>query len=380
MAWKGNIPGIEGEKVLLRARELCERVGTTAQLCRIVGELLIFPYVRAEYQTARELGEEALSLAQQVGDPLLVVVDHWHLGYTLFGLGEFTEARVHFQQVISFYRPQEHHHALVSLRGSDVGVSAMAYDACCLWCLGYPEQALKRSQEALDLARELGHPFSLADVLCYAGCVFSRMRRDAQALGDHALELTRLSTELGFASFGPTGTCYLGLALTKLGKVQEGMAQIQKGIADRLPVGVRCASSDILGGLAEAQAIAGQPEVGLATLDEALAMVEETGERYAEAGLHWLRGRLLLLQGDDAEAEATQHQAERSYQYAIEVARQQDAKSWELRVTTSLARLWQSQGKIDEARQALGRIYGWFAEGFDTPDLTEARELLEKLA
>jgi predicted ATPase len=380
MAWKGNIPGTEGEKVLLRARELCQQVGTTAQLCRIVGELLIFPYVRAEYQTARELGEEALSLAQQVGDPLLVAVDHWHLGYTSFGLGDFTAARAHLEQVISFYHPQKHHHALVSLRGSDIGLSALAYDACCLWCLGYPEQALNRSQEALDLARELGHPFSLADVLCYGGCVFSRLRRDAQSLRDHGQELRRLSREMGFASFAPTGTCYLGLALTRLGKVQDGMGHVREGLAGRQSVGVRCASSDILGGLAEAQAIAGQPEEGLATLDEAISMVEETGERYAEADLHWLRARLLLLQGDDVEAKATQHQAEKSYQYAIEVARRQDAKSWELRATTSLARLWQRQGRTGEARQVLEQIHGWFTEGFDTPDLSRARELLEKLA
>ena len=125
--------------------------------------------------------------------------------------------------------------------------------------------------------------------------------------------------------------------------------------------------------LAEAQAKAGQPEEGLDTLDEALALVEQTDERHWEAELHRVQGELLLMQGDDAEAEASLHKA-------IEVARGQSAKSWELRATTSLARLWQEQGRIDEARQMLAEIYGWFTEGFDTPDLQEAKALLDELS
>ncbi|MGD8738136.1 MAG: BTAD domain-containing putative transcriptional regulator, partial [Anaerolineae bacterium] len=159
IAWKGRIPGAEGEKAFLRARELCQQTGQTTQLCQVLGELLILPYVRAEHQTARALAEEALGVAQETGDPILVTLGHWHLGFILFGLGEFTQARDHLQQVISFYEPQQHHRSYVSLRGSDAGVSAMAYDACCLWCLGYPDQAEQRSQEALDLGRQLNHPF-----------------------------------------------------------------------------------------------------------------------------------------------------------------------------------------------------------------------------
>ncbi len=372
MAWKGNIPNPEGERALTRARELCQETGRLAELCRVLGELSIFPYVRAEYQTAREMVEEALSLAQQAGDPLLVALHQWHLGYVLFGLGEYATARAHLDRVISFYEPREHHHSFVFVRGSDAGVSALAYDACCLWCLGYPEQALERSQEALALARELDHPLSLAEVLCLAGCVISELRRDAQALKDHAEELERLSEDLGFLSFAPTGTSYRGEALTKLGQVQEGMEHIRAGMAVRQSLSVHCYFSGILGALAEAQGKAGQPEEGLATLDEVLAQVESTDERYCEAELYRLRAELLLTQGEDAEAEA-------SLQHAIEVARRQSARSWELRATTSLARLWQQQGKIDEAHWMLAEIYGWFTEGFDTPDLREARALLEEL-
>jgi predicted ATPase len=136
--------------------------------------------------------------------------------------------------------------------------------------------------------------------------------------------------------------------------------------------------SSILGALAKAQARAGQPEESLATLAEALAMVEETDERYFESELYRLKGELLStqsMQGDEAEASL---QAESCFQHAIQVARRQRAKSWELRATVSLCRLWQQQGRTDEARQMLAEIYGWFTEGFDTPDIQEAKALLDE--
>jgi adenylate cyclase len=372
ISWKGGIPDPEGERALTRARELCERTGKTTQLSRVLGELAVFPYVRAELGKALEIGEEALSMAQQVDDPLLGAVGHWHLGYVSFALGEYMAARDHLQQVISFYKPHTHHQPFVYLRGSDAGVGALAYDACCLWCLGYPDQALKRSQEAVALARELDHTFSLVDVLCFAGCLFHGLRRDAEEIKEHAEELMPLSKGLISLSFWGTGTCYWGQALAMLGQVQDGITQMRAGIADRRSIDVRCYSSGILGALAEAQAMEGKPEEGLVTLDEALALVAETDERYFEVELHRLRGELLLAQGDKAEAEA-------SFRKAVEVARGQQARSWELRATTSLARLWQAQDRIDEARQALAEIYDWFTEGFDTPDLLAARALLEEL-
>jgi predicted ATPase len=356
-----------------RAGELCEQMGKESQLCHVLGELAVFHYVRAEHRRARELAEEALSLAQQFGDPLLVALGHWQLGFVSFGLGEYTAARAHLQQVISFYEPQEHHQSLVSLRGLDAGVNALSFDACCLWALGYPEQALKRSQQVLALARELDHPFSLADGLAFGGCLFNEMRRDAPALKDNAEELMRLSNEKGLLGWSGTGTWHRGEALAMLGQVQEGMAQMREGMAFEQSMGVWCYLSGARGFLAKAQAKAGQPGEGLTTLAEALTLVEETDERHWEAELYRLKGELLLAQGDEAEAEA-------SLQKAIEVARRQQAKSWELRATVSLCRLWQEQGRMDEARQMLAQIYGWFTEGFDTPDLQEARALLAEFA
>jgi predicted ATPase len=287
-------------------------------------------------------------------------------------LGDYTEARAHFERMISFYDPQQHHDALVSIRGSDAGTSALAYRACCLWCLGYPDQALKQSREALDLARELGHPWSLADVLCYAGGFVHEMIRDAEALKDYAEELMRLAHEK-VPVWSSVGTRLRGAALAMLGQVQEGLAQIREGMAFELSLGIRCYWPGALCSLAEAQAKAGYPEEGLAALAEALTFVEETGEGYYEAESHRLRGELLLQRGDGAEAEASFHKA-------IEVARRERAKSWELRATTSLCRLWQQQGKPEKARQHLAGIYDWFTEGFDTPDLKMAKMLLEELS
>jgi predicted ATPase len=365
--------GSQGEAAYSRARELCEQMGETAQLSRVLSQLSIFRCVWAEHTTAHKLGEDALDLAEQAGDPLLVAAAHWCIGCTLAALGQFATARSHLQKVISFYVPQEHHRLFVTLRGSDVGVSALAHDACCLWCLGYPDQALQRSRDALALAQQLDHGLSRADVICYGGCLFNHMFRDVRALKRDAEELMRLSKGMGFKAFGATGRCYRGEALFRSGRVLEGIGQMREGLAVRQSRGIRCHVSGILAALAEALVKTGRPEEGLATLVEALALVEETDERYWEADLRRLKGDLLLRQGAEANAEASLHEA-------IAVAQRQGARSWELRATTSLARLWQKQGKRREARRMLAEVYDWFTEGFDTRDLKEARALLEELA
>jgi class 3 adenylate cyclase/predicted ATPase len=371
----------EAARAYDRARELCQQMGKTSQLCTILGALATFRYVGAEYQNAHALGQEALKLAQQTGDPVLLAASHWRLGVILFALGEYTAAHAHLEQTMVFYEPH-HHQALISMCVANPGPSAIAYDACCLWCLGYPDQALRRSEEALTLARELDHPFTLGDVLSFAGCQLHAMRRDAHALKESAEELLRFPSGMDLL-WWIQGTLHRGEAVAMLGQIQEGMAQVREGIAAFHAIGTRVLLPGVLGSLAVAQAKAGQPQEGLATLAEALALVAETDEHHWEAELYRLRGELLStqsMQGDQEGAEANLHQAESCFQHAIEIARRQRAKSWELRATTSLAHLWQKQGKVDKARQLLAEIYGWFTEGFDTPDLKEARALLDELA
>jgi DNA-binding SARP family transcriptional activator/predicted ATPase len=373
-AWIGpNTYGSKMKTTLTRARELCQQLGKTHQLCQVLGHLAVLHFVRAEYQRARELAEDALSLAQQVEDPMLVALGHWYLGFIWFHHGEYTTARSHLKHMIDFYNPEKHHRALVKLRGADAGVSALAYDALCLWCLGFPDQALRKSQEVLALARELDHPFSLADALCYAGCSFNRIQRDAQALKDDADKLMQLSHEIGFSGWLENSNCFNGEALAMLGQVTEGIAQMHKGIAAVEAISVRCHLIETFITLAEAQAKAGNPNEGLTTLAEVLDLVEERGEHHWEAELHRQRAEMLLMLGNEDDAEA-------SFRKAIEVARWQSARSWELQATNGLARLLQKQGKTDEAQQFLAEIYNWFTEGFDTTDLREAEALLEQLS
>jgi predicted ATPase len=374
IAWQGvkSARSSEVKQAHTRAHELCQQSGNKSQLCLVLGDMVEFYYVGGEHQMARELAEESLSLAQHTGDPLLVALSQWYMGFLLFNLGDFTTAHDHLEQVISFYELQAHHHPFVVLRGKDAGLGALAYDACCLWCLGYPEQALKRSQESLVLARELNHPFTRADVLSYAGCLFHEMRRDADPLKEYAEELMRLSVDR-VPGWRESGYCFRGESLVMMGQVQEGIEQIREGLAKRQSKDIWCYTSGTLGILAEGQAKAGEPGEGLATLKEALVLVNETDERYCEAELYRLQGELLVIQGDD-------DQAEDSLVKAIEVARRQRAKSWELRAANSLARLWQIQGRTNEASRMLRQIYDWFEEGFDTPDLREAAELLKEMS
>jgi adenylate cyclase len=333
--------------------------------------LSIIYYVRAEYNRARELAEEGLSLAQDTGDPLYVALSHWYLGVIFFAMGEYITALDHLEQVVDFYDPEKHHRASVFQRGVDGGLSAMAYYACTLWCLGYPDQAQKWGKEALTLARDLGHPFTLGDVLSFAGCMLNAMRRDAEELKDRADEMIRLAQEK-VPSWMGVAIRDRGQALVMLDQVDEGLANMSKGEAIHKSLGIRLNLPETYGAIAIGHAKKGQPERGQTILEKALVLVEETGERHWEAELHRLKGELLIMQGDQDGAEAC-------FEKAIQVARQLHAKSWELRATTSLARLWQEQDRTDEARQVLGEIYGWFTEGFDTPDLRQAKALLEEL-
>jgi predicted ATPase len=384
-AWMASESAATGSlKFYTRAIELCRQMGKTSELPRAVGMLQTCYYVAGDCLRALELAKEALHLGQQAEDPMLVAAGHWRLGFTLFTLGEYRAAREHLDRVSAFYQPQ-HHHAFVSLCGSDPGPSALAYGACCLWSLGYPERASQRSQEALALARGLDHSPTLAEIHHFAGCLLSSMRRDAHALKESADALMQWADDRGMRGWVAAGMAYQGEALARLGEAQAGIARMREGMEGFRARGAGVHLSGIRCCIAEAQAVSGCLEDGLDTLDAALALAEETGEHHWEAELYRVKGELLLAQGDQVQAKAglqadASARAECCFQQAIEVARRQEAKSWELRATTSLARLWQEQGRIDEARQILSEIYGWFSEGFDSADLIEARTLLEALS
>jgi TOMM system kinase/cyclase fusion protein len=364
-----------------RARALCQQMGETPQLFQVLRGVWLFYLMRMELRTARELGEQLLTLAQQVGDPALLLEAHYALGTPLNYLGAFPAAQAHFEQGIALYDPQQHRAHAVRY-GLDPGVMCRVYAALTLWWLGYPDQALQRNHEALTLARELAHPFSLACALFFAAWLHN-LRREWPLTHELAEAAIALATEQGSAQFVAGGTFFRGCALTEWdpapgagqGHVEAGMAQMQQGLAAWRATGAEVLRPYGLALLAKASAQVGQREAGLALLAEALAVLNDTGERRWEAELHRLKGELLLARaaGHDAEAETC-------FRQALDIARGQQARSWELRAAMSLARRWQHQGKCAAAYELLAPIYGWFTEGFDTADLQEAKALLGELA
>jgi predicted ATPase/DNA-binding SARP family transcriptional activator len=362
----------EAGHAFARARELCRQVGETPQLFPVLALLLIFYSIQGEHQTGHEIAEQLLNLAERAEDPLLVAIAHWQLGVQLLFMGELTEAQAHLEQMIAFYDPQQHQ-ALAFLYGLDPGVMTLSVMSWMLWALGYPEQALKRSREALALAQELSHPLSLALAQVYVGTLHA-FCRDWQTVQELAEACVRLSTEQGLPYWITGGLACGGWALAEQGQTEKGIAQIHQSITGLQAMGAELLVPFVRTVLAEVYGKAGRAEEGLVASAEALAIVDRTKERWYEAEVHRLQGELLRMQGaDPAKVEAC-------FRQAIEVARQQQAKSWELRAVMSLCRLWQEQGKREEARQMLAGIYGWFTEGFDTPDLKEARVLLEELS
>jgi predicted ATPase len=316
------------------------------------------------------LAEQALDLAQRSQDPLKILVAHHAMGLSLFFLGEWQQARMHLEQVITSSDPEQQR-SLSFLLGWNPMQMALSFQAWVLWTLGYPNQALNLTQEAVAFARELDHPFSLAYALLF-GCRFHWVRRDPQAVQRYAEEAMRLSTEGGFPLFQAWAAFLLGWARARQGEAEEGIAQMLQGLASWRSLGMESGVTSFLDPIAEAYGIAGQAEKGLALVEEALALVERTAERAWEAEVHRIKGELLLLSSRASEAEAC-------FRQAIEVARRQEAKSYELCATISLSRLLQKQGRSAEARQLLSEIYAWFTEGFDTPDLKEAKALLDEL-
>jgi class 3 adenylate cyclase/predicted ATPase len=365
----------EAEQAYAHARDLCEQVGEAPQLFRVLHGLFSIHHVRAERDKAGELAEEMLRLARARRDPAEVAWAHVCMGTNWFCRGGNCQAREHLEEAIGRndapeYRAQEHLIVVISVHP---GVAALGYLSLALLSLGYPDQALARSREALALARELSHPFSEANALVFAHSLH-RGRGELQAALEGADALIALSREHGFPQLLGAGAFFRARILAEQGELQEGIAGMRAILEGLRAAGTVYGSPHLLASLAEAHRKAGQAQEGLALVAEAQGLVTKTGERADEAQVHRVKGELLL-----ARSPSDQVQAEASFREALEVARRQSAKSFELRAATSLAHLWQRQGKRDEARDLLAPVYAWFTEGFDTTDLREARALLEEL-
>ena len=359
------------ERAYARARELCQQDTESLHLFPVLSGLATFYTVRAELQTALELSEQQLRLAERAHDRTLLLEAQLMLGAKLFFLGRFPQARLHFERSQALYNPAQHR-ALAFLYGQDRQVVGLSFTAVALWYLGYPDQALARITEAGTLADELAHPFSLAFALCYAARLHEG-RREKVAAQQKADTLVTLCTEQGFPYWWAEGRMLQGWVLGEQGDTEAGIPLLCEGLDAYRATGAEVDRPYFLALLAEAYRKAGQAEAGLRVLTEGLAAVHKAEERDHAAELYRLKGELLR------QRETRAAESEACFQQALAVARQQQAKSLELRAAMSLSRLWQQQGKRAEACELLAPIYGWFTEGLDTADLQEAKALLGEL-
>jgi predicted ATPase/class 3 adenylate cyclase len=368
-----------------RARELCQRAENSSQLPVVVFGLFAFYVVRADHEKALTLGKHLLSLAESAQDQALLLQAHNALGLALFFQGDFAAARDHLERSLALYDLEQHRTLAFSYAGQDPGVTSSIFSAWASQATGCPDQALKRSRDAISLAQQILHPYSLAYARGIAAAVhqFRKEEKLTQDLADASLGV---ATENGFPFWSAFQTILLGWVSVKQGKADEGLAQMSQGMEAYWATGAELLRPYLTGLLAEALADSGSTERALALLDEALKAVERSGERFYEADLYRQKGELLLRsysEGSELEDSTAQSsrscEIEKCFLKAISVAGRQHAKWFELRASTSLARLWRHQGRAQDAHTMLAKSYNWFTEGFDTADLKDARLLLSQL-
>jgi TOMM system kinase/cyclase fusion protein len=361
-----------------RARELCGQMGDTSQLFPVLFGLWVFYYVQGSLQRARELVEECFSLARSSQDSGLLVESHIALAATLFHQGEFQLALDHVEQCLALYDPEQHGSHIYQF-GQDPAVASEVYAALTLWQLGYPDQADKRMHKALSLAQKLAHPFSLAFALLFSTW-FHQYRREPKLTHAQAEATITCCTEQGFSYWLVFASVIDGWAVAEEGQGEAGIAQMRESLTSYQATGAELNRQYFLAMLADACVRTGhRVEEGLAALAEAQNLVQTNGERNYEGELHRLKGEL-LLQSSILNREPEQlKEAETCLLEALAITRRSGAKSLELRASMSLSQFLLWKGKNDEARRVLAETYGWFTEGFATPDLKDAKMLLKKL-
>ena len=376
MATKGYAAP-EVERVYTRARELARGIGDLPQKFPVLFGLWRFHLVRGEYAAAGEMTEKLQRLSECMPDSDQFLPAQQALGLTAFRLGAFTDARAHLERAVDMYDPSVHGpENAQGVIGQDPGVASLAFLAWMLWHLGYPDQALQRSREAIALAREISHPYSLVFALHF-GTAVHRFRREGALAQTQAEGVVALASEQGFPYFHAAGTYLRGWALAEQGQVEEGIADMLEGQRIWQESGIRQLGQVSLP-LVEAYGKLGRVADGLAVLSQAEAELDKSNEKWWQAELLRIRGELLLASKDGADQNGQEITA--CFEDAIRIARGQQAKSLELRSATRLAAFWQAHGKPDDAYRLLSKIYGWFTEGFDTPDLQAAKALLDELA
>lgn len=340
--------------------------------------LWFFYTSRGEHSTARELAQRSLRIAQSVGDTGLLVQAHHILGVGFIATGDFVQALNNLELVLEHYDAQ-HHRSLVYTYGHDPAAVGLTHMSWALWLLGYPDRALRKCQEGEALAQRLNHPYTSLTVAAFATWVY-QFTRNPQKVEELASQSISISTEHGFVFYRAYGLIMRGWALVERGCVSEGLAQIRDGLDEYRINGGASIKPSFIALLAESYGKLGRFEQALNALAEAQDLADESEERWWQAELHRMKGELMLKQSEsNLSSDYRQLEAEQSFQKALGVARAQEAKSLELRAAMSLCRLWIGQSKNREAQRLLEATLDSFKEGFQTPDLRDAKLLLKTL-
>jgi class 3 adenylate cyclase/predicted ATPase len=321
----------------------------------------------------RDLAVQFLALAERQRATVPLMIGHRLMGTSLVFTGDIVEGRGHFDQAIALYDPAEHR-PLATRFGVDTGVSILSFRSLALWLLGYLEAALRDSDDALNNAREMGQAATLMYALTHAA-ISSTLCGNRAAAAATAQELVPLAEEKGSLFWKSFGMMNQGNVLALTGRASDATEMLISGIAALRTTGATLWMPFYLPHLARAHAELGQFEEAWRCIGEAMAAMQTTKEKWCEAEIHRTVGEIALMSHTPDAAKAEAH-----FERAIAIARAQQAKSWELRAATSLARLWRDQGNRQQARDLLAPIYGWFTEGFDTLDLKDAKALLDELS
>jgi predicted ATPase len=359
-----------------RANQLCQKVKDESLRMQTLSGLFTFHCMRGELRSALDFGKQMIFAAQTIKDRAYLADGHTYTGIALFYLGEFTAAQEHFNQAIAACGLADE--ARSAIRRPDALAFLLTYTAVNLWLMGYLTRAAEKRDQALFMAIQLSHPLGVVITQMMLGGNH-QCRREASEAMKLAEEGIKSASEYGFSHWLAAGTMLKGWVLATLGQRDEGMSLLREGLKNWRAIGSKAETARFMYLLADTHLLANRVKAGLSLVDEALALVEETEDRFYQSELTWLRGELLLRTKTRAGKRAALIEAESHFLKAIEIARRQKAKSFELRATISLALLWQETGKKKEAKRMLAKIYGWFTEGFDSPDLKEANRLLDEL-
>lgn len=357
----------EIERGLTRARALAEELGASQELFAALRGLWHYHHSRLQLDEARDLADRSLALASSEGQPVLAAQAHWMLGENAFISGKLAMARDHLKRAIAEHDPTQYR-SHPSPAVLDPGVISRIHAATTLWVLGYPDRASKEMAEALALARQEPRSLSFGVALGITGSLHE-FRREAGLALDIADEMIRMASDLEYEPLLAAGRFNRGAALAEMGVLEDGISLMKQGIKTYRGAFLPRA----LAAMAAAQWKAGHAAEGLAAVTEALALTDQAGGYFLEAELWRLKGELALLAGRD------QREAMDDFETSIDTARSQGAKSYELRAVLSIARLLQRQGRTRDAFEMLSEAYDWFTEGFETGDLSEAKNFIDQL-